>query len=172
MHIMIDLETLDTKPSSVILSIGLVAFDENGIKEQLYLVPTIQDQLDMGRTVSESTLTWWMGQKDEAKAVFKHQPKVNFLNAMLQVSGFAGRFKKGKVWGYGASFDPVLLEDALRSCKMESPWKYWDVRCLRTFCDENKAPLPKNTGILHNAIDDAVRQAYHMIEVWGKNVKN
>lgn len=91
---------------------------------------------------------------------------------MTQVVGLASRFPKCKVWGYGATFDPVLLEDALRMCKMESPWKYWDVRCLRTFCDENKAPLPKNTGVLHNAIDDAVRQTNHMIEVWGRNVKN
>lgn len=168
MNIMIDLETLDTAPSAVILSIGLVAFNKEGIKQKLYLVPSIQQQLNKGRTISESTLMWWMGQNSEARKVFTDE-KRDFLSTMKDVNGFISGYPRSKIWGYGSNFDPVLVDDAFRSLNLTTPWKYWDVRCLRTFCDENEAPLPKNTGVLHNAIDDATRQAEHMIAVWKKD---
>ena len=56
-HVMIDLETLDTLPHAVILSIGAVKFNEKNIDDgAFYRVITIQSNLDEHRTISPSTL--------------------------------------------------------------------------------------------------------------------
>ena len=62
LHAMIDLETLDTKPSSQILSLGAVKFNALSNEEpysDLYLKPDIDQQNKKGRTTSESTIEWW-----------------------------------------------------------------------------------------------------------------
>ena len=47
--IMIDLETLDTSPYCVILTIGVVRFDPKGmgVVERLELRPTVEDQTEI-----------------------------------------------------------------------------------------------------------------------------
>ena len=47
--IMIDLETLDTTPNCVVLTIGAVIFDPKGmgVIEKLELRPTIEDQTEI-----------------------------------------------------------------------------------------------------------------------------
>ena len=67
--LMIDLETLDTSPYCVILTIGVVRFDPKGmgVVERLTLKPTIEDQTDIhGRIINEDTLRWWSTQSPEA----------------------------------------------------------------------------------------------------------
>ncbi len=54
--IMIDIESLDTGPDCVILTIGAVLFDPKGqgIIERLELRPTIEDQTELyNRTINE-----------------------------------------------------------------------------------------------------------------------
>ena len=59
-HVMIDLETLDTSPTTVVLSCGMVEFDPNNGKVSVghgvTLYRSIQEQFEKGRTVSVSTL--------------------------------------------------------------------------------------------------------------------
>lgn len=166
---MIDIETLDTSPSAVILSVGLVGFTKDRILEEQYTVLPIQQQINDGRTISESTLKWWMNQSKEARAVFDTKPTEDSLKlSLVQLSNFISRYNKAKIWSYGANFDTVLIDDLMRTSDVKIPWNYWDIRCLRTFCDDHHAPLPKDAGVLHNALDDARRQAQHMINVWSK----
>ena len=72
-HGMIDLETLDTKPSASILTIGAVKFDPTGdeLKEstcEKFYVKVDLDSCDkLGLTVSQSTLDWWANQSQEAQ---------------------------------------------------------------------------------------------------------
>ncbi len=64
MDLMLDLETLDTKPGGTILAIGAVLFDRdtcwscgNGM---FYMEVNIASQLPFHATVSADTLDWWM----------------------------------------------------------------------------------------------------------------
>ncbi len=94
MELMFDLETLDTKPSAVVLSIGAVVWEakylpsEHKIKwyevDKFLRVLDIQKQLDSGRTVSQATLLWWMDQDPKAKAEAfdrNREPVVESLDA-------------------------------------------------------------------------------------------
>lgn len=170
MNVMLDLETLDTAPTSVILSIGLVAFNQQGITKELYLVPNLQDQIDMGRTISASTLRWWLGQSDQAKRVFQDPNELSVQNTSMLFTGFfEGLGKDVEVWSHGANFDVPMIEDFLRKLKMPFPWTYNRVRCFRTFCNERKRIYRANknpNGTPHNALDDARNQANHVLAVW------
>ena len=67
--IMIDIESLDTGPDCVILTIGAVLFDPKGVGiiEQLELRPTIEDQTELyNRTINDDTLRWWSEQSPSA----------------------------------------------------------------------------------------------------------
>jgi hypothetical protein len=67
--IMIDLETLDTTPYCVILTIGVVRFDPygEGVAEKLTLRPTIEDQTEQyNRIINDDTIRWWGEQSPEA----------------------------------------------------------------------------------------------------------
>ena len=68
-HAMIDLETLDTKPSCQILSLGAVKFNALTNDEphsELYIKPDIDQQDTAGRTASDSTIEWWSKQDPKA----------------------------------------------------------------------------------------------------------
>lgn len=64
--IMLDLETLDTRPSAVIVSIGAVEFDTNGPNplREFYRVLQLPPQLSRGRTECPETLAWWSRQSE------------------------------------------------------------------------------------------------------------
>lgn len=69
------------------------------------------------------------------------------------------------LWGNGSDFDNVILASAYRSCNLEVPWKFWNNRCYRTV----KALRPDikihRSGTYHNALDDAVSQAEHLMRM-------
>ena len=70
------------------------------------------------------------------------------------------------VWGNGADFDLVILENYFRRMGWDQmPWSYKNVRCYRTL--KNLVPdIPfKNTGVAHSAEDDAAYQALHAIQL-------
>jgi len=64
-HVMIDLETLDTRPQCTVLSLGAVKFNPYTKDEphsELYFKISIDDQDRLGRTTSDETIAWWAKQ--------------------------------------------------------------------------------------------------------------
>lgn len=158
-HVMIDLETLDTTAGAVIMSIGGVKFDLDSDEmddKAYYASVSIESNLAAHRTISESTLLWWLKQSPEAQAVF-HEPKQS-LNAALD--GFSAWFGKSTfVWSKGADFDISMLAHAYRGQGWETPWDFFNARCVRTY---SKLPCAKNivvpNALKHNALQDAIAQ--------------
>lgn len=171
MHIMVDLETLSTKPNAYIVSIGAVAFDSRGVHDEFYKVikPTIHDDkfdVEMG------TLQWWMDQPDEARKVFSdlhHEPLELVLTRFSQ---FVEKHlsKDDGVWGNGASFDNVILRNAYDTVgwKDHVPWKFWQDKCYRTIKGMRRDIPLDRIGTHHNAMDDAKSQAFHLINILDK----
>jgi DNA polymerase III epsilon subunit-like protein len=160
MHVMLDKETLGTRADAVILSIGAVKFDLDGDHiddAAFYASVSIDSNLDAGRTIDEDTLLWWMDQSPEARAVFS-EPKTTLNNAL---SDFVEWFGDATyVWSNGASFDIVMMSNALRAAGMSIPWKFYNERCVRTY---KNIPGMKNIKVentlKHNALADAIAQA-------------
>lgn len=161
-NIMIDAETLGTTADAVILSIGAVKFDlETGHIDNLgfYRSVSIESNLDHNRRISESTLLWWFSQDAAAQAVFR-EAKESLLGALTEFSDWVGT-DRYTVWSNGADFDIPMLSHAYTQVGTEIPWQYSDTRCYRTY---KNLPGAKNirapqTGVKHNALDDAFTQA-------------
>lgn len=159
-HVSLDFETLDTTANGVIMSIGAVRFDLDGSAiddEAFYASVSIDSNIAVGRTISESTLKWWMQQPPEAQAVF-FEPKQSLELALDEFSDWFGDSKF--VWSKGADFDIAMMALAYRQFDRETPWEFYNARCMRTY---TKLPGMKNVKVdnpvKHNALQDAIAQA-------------
>lgn len=168
-NIMVDIETLGTNADAVVLSIGAVFFDtttkELGPKFIMNL--KIENQLST-RSINADTLRWWMSQSNAAKKVFSDEAlsTVVVLSAFVKwVEANAPEDGNVKPWGNGSSFDISILEHLLLEYNLKAPWRYNNVRDLRTFKEyvANDAPI-MNAGVKHNALDDAIAQANYVME--------
>lgn len=167
-EVMVDLETLDTGPSAIILSIGAVKFDlDKGTidDEGFYASISVDSNLAQGRTMSESTLLFWLKQPKEAQVVF-HEPKIHLEDALNQFTEWLGH-AKFRMWGNGPAFDLVKVADAYRSFGWDHPWEFWNERCVRTYRSLPGAEkVPKVApAVAHHALHDAVAQAQHVINI-------
>lgn len=178
MRVMIDLETLGTAPGSAILSIGAVAFDpvfgSNPAFPPFYANIEPESCAAFGLTSDPRTVKWWEGQSDEAKAALL----VDRLDLPAAIRAFADWWSKveGKeVWSFGANFDVVLWEEAIRRVtdvlrpRFEAvpPWSYRNVRCARTVM-ALAGVVAENTGTKHNALHDAMAQAEAVSKAYEK----
>lgn len=161
-HVMVDIETLDTSPTSVILSVGAVKFNpytfENPYEKILWR-PGVEEQLNDGRTFSESTLEFWS--KQDA-----HIRESTFTDdGRIPVYEFFKSFNKylvgvDKIWCQGPQFDMVIIEDLYTQYKHHKGWAYWQIMDCRTIF--NMMPRDPRKDIqqnLHSADDDAYWQA-------------
>lgn len=162
-HMMIDIETLDTLNSAVVLQVGWCLFDETKVDTPHEMVMDIQEQIDMGRTISADTLRWWMDQSNIARQ------KVFCANNTYSADDLASRLRTivttcgiEHVWSHGPHFDMAILKDLLG----DSVFHYRSPRDTRTMSllaphATKPAPVTK-----HSAGDDAYAQAQWMQNVW------
>lgn len=177
-HVMIDMETLNTTPDCVILTIGAVTFDPkgSGVIEKLELRPTIEEQTEIfNRTINEDTLRWWSEQSPEAiEEALGDRDRTSFKDCMEKLYKFC--WNKQGVWSNGASFDVVVAETAMRQSLTEYPnpipWPYWSVRDTRTLYDIAGVSLKDGGHVTtHKAVEDAERQAIVVQKGYMKLVK-
>ena len=167
-NVMIDLETLGTKPGSVILSIGAVKFGKEGLGDEFYAAIELDSATRSGLTIDASTVAWWMDQSEEARKVFTESPRDPLFAALKNLQTY---LRKGctesdvKIWGNGADFDNVLLAAAYDVVNLPVPWKFYNNRCYRTMKSMSAVPKPDREGVHHNALDDAKYQALHLVSI-------
>lgn len=163
-HIMVDLETLDTTATGVILSIGATRFDRNGLIADwlFYTTLDIDQQLHAGRTVSGNTFKWWLGQNEAARndIASPSKPTKGVVDALTAFSEWCLASPFDGIWGYGAEFDNAMLANLYRTFGLQAPWMHWQSRCYRTLKGLHPdVDLPERVGTHHNALHDAVHQA-------------
>ena len=172
-HISFDIETLGTKPGSVIASVGAVVFDPKaGIQSAEELMSNafkvlidIRESIAKGMDVSGDTISWWMQQSDAARnATFNPKDKTDVRTldtAAINIASFVRSVDKPFVWGNGASFDISLMEAMFDVVDRKYPWAYTRIRCLRTLknvAQYDEAAIPKNE-LPHDCLADAIYQA-------------
>jgi len=173
---MMDIETLDTRPSAVVISIGVVLFNrrEPGVtmKELNLKFGTKgfrDEQIDMGRTVDKDTVRWWKQQDADAKRIFKQANVESMDEALARLTTFITIGDTNLlIWGNGSDFDNTIIASLYESFGMEAPWKFWNNRCFRTFKGEHGhiARPPEFQGVKHDAVDDARQQALYLQAIY------
>jgi len=165
-NVMLDLETLGTRPGSVIVSIGAVFFDEAGLGPKTTIAIDIADAQREGLTIDAETVRWWLAQSPAAKEAFGFDG-LSLRTALKQFTEWLQTHNQGKaprIWGNGASFDLALLAEAYARCGMDRPWRYSHERCYRTLAAGTCITKPE-PEIAHNALSDAIAQAEHAVQI-------
>lgn len=165
--VMLDLETLGTKPGSAVLSIGAVEFDPSTYElgREFYVVIDKESSLDYGLTVDPETVAWWEKQDPAARTVLTEKG-VPVEEALRQFSEFMSPNSSETLWGNGSDFDNVLLKAVYDNAGVTVPWSYWNNRCYRTMKNMFKQCKLRRTGTHHNALDDAKSQATHLLSIY------
>ena len=176
---MIDMETLATGTKPVILTIGACKFDPladeivNPSMEALYLRLDIESQVELGRDISDDTIDWWGKQSAEAQKEAlgdstPDNPRYTIQEACDKLYKFCWGAKT--VWSNGATADIIWAESAFRQINRAIPWKFWEIRDVRTAFDLGINPqMPEKTE--HHALADAINQAIGIQRVYRELVK-
>jgi hypothetical protein len=157
-NFMVDIETLGTRSYSIILSIGVVAFDlkTGNTGDEFYRTIDVASSKEVGLTSDASTVEWWRKQdKSVRDALTKNTAHIHQVLTQL-LAWFDMQTYERFMWGNSARFDLGLLENAYERCKLIPPWAYYNERCCRTIVALNpeiKNSLPKPTGAHHPIID-------------------
>ena len=167
--LMVDLETLGTRPGCAVVSIGAVFFDIEFDNLGATFYRAIALEKSVGLRVEAETLVWWMQRDAAARRVFSDDDRVSLDRALQDFEDFVRRNTTGEVrlWGNGAAFDNAILAEVYEAAgRMEFiPWKFRNDRCYRTLKSlAPEIPLVR-VGTYHNALDDAVSQARHAVAI-------
>lgn len=177
MAVMIDIETLDTQPTAIVLSLGACRFDYNveelklSREDVFYTTFNVDEQAQAGRTASWSTIKWWFKQSKEAFQAVSGDDSPPFREALNDFAGWLQREPATAIWGNGSDFDNVILANLYRTAGMEPPWNFWDNRCFRTFKnvhDVLNSRKPAEPKVKHHALQDAIFQAEWLIGIFKK----
>ena len=167
-NLMLDLETMGTRPGSPVLSIGAVLFDSTQLGPEFYARISLESCMRAGLQPDASTILWWMQQSDAARReITDPVSQMELRDAVVQFSEFVikNATPPFTVWGNGSDFDNVLLTEAHRAVGIEPPWRFWANRCYRTLKSLAPEVTIARTGTHHNALDDAKSQALHAIQL-------
>lgn len=172
MHdVMIDLETLSTRHDAAILSIGACLFDlASGEIGDTFHHHIALDDSDLRGHISADTVKWWLKQDDAARAAITDNKKtVKLATALFDFREFVPRRKEATFWSNGATFDLVIIRNALDRHNHMVPWQYWQERDTRTLVDAayritgiHAAKSMEFDGVKHDALADAIFQARYV----------
>lgn len=179
--IIIDIETLGTKPGCIILEIGACAMNPD----------TGRIVANFGRRLDEmfigdhpftddmrETIEWWHGPDRVATyyalirrglpGMFPRNPR----DPRTDLEAFCAWWKsvtdghdpkRVRVWANGPSFDISILCAAFDRYGVERPWVCWQERCVRTALEMagyERGSVPwDEAGPRHRAINDARHEA-------------
>jgi len=174
---MIDVETLDTRPTAAVTQIGWCFFDAcvgDACKPPMrsggvFVVPSMDD-----RTSSYDTVKWWLGQSDAARSAFIKGAEKG-ISTGRAIDHFLNEASEyligdGRVWGCGSDFDLPIIADMAYKAGYKVPWKFWNHRCLRTLYELAGYSKADRTVPLtaHEAESDAVAQATDVVKIYKK----
>lgn len=168
--ISLDIETLDTTASAVVLSIGAVVVTPTGIQKEFYATLRMKEQLESGRTIGAYTLGFWLNQPKEVQdATFAEEGSVIPVLTALRMWAACNESQSDNpvpVYVKGPQFDAAIIDHLADTAGVERPIHYRRWRDLRTLeemlrwagqgyhLDQVKADRKNN----HNALDDAREQ--------------
>jgi hypothetical protein len=164
-HVMIDIETHDTVPSAIILSIGARVLYQDEVYDRYphmmtNFYSTIRINSQEGRTASQDTLNWWRGQPP-ASWEAAHCGTEHIVSVLHNFHQFCRQLPKNTLfWCKGVTFDFPILEDAMKEFNIPTPWKYYQLADCRTVFNVFKDFVPKVVNPnAHHAHADACCQA-------------
>lgn len=170
---MIDLEFLNTRPSSAILAIAIVPMNTltKEIGEGTKINVDADDCMRRGMTVSADTIRFWTKQDaaafDDAfdpQARYRNTLELSLVKVTNVLSDIASRGNI-EIWQQG-SLDAAILEHGYDLFGKQPPWEFWNVNDLRTLIKQYPMlELPSPGTNKHQCLADATIQAKRLMAV-------
>lgn len=163
-QVMIDLETMSLSKNAAIISIGAVRFNgDNGtLGDTFYRVVNLKSSQRAGGEIEATTVMWWMQQSDAARLALAGDDGILIEPALKEFNEWIRKESTIGIWGNGADFDNVVLENTYHRLSWTPPWTYKMNRCYRTVAALNPYLPRTQEGTYHHALDDAISQAKHL----------
>lgn len=176
--LMIDIESMGTKPNAPIVSIGAVFFDPDSgdLGPEFYQVIDLTSAMASGAVPDGDTILWWLKQSAEARSAITTSDCISINAALLSLSAFIqdNANDRVKIWSNGANFDGVILRTSYERIGIPCLWKFWNELDVRTIVAmgrvagfDPKRDMPFD-GEQHNALADARHQAKYVSAIWQK----
>lgn len=181
--VMIDIETMSLHPhNALILSIGMIEFDPSGtyrsvgdgaiadlkIGGKMLILPSLEEQLALGREVAASTQKFWRDQSDDARRHWMTPERCALSMALYSVRTFCAG--KKRVWANGILFDLGNLVGLNAQVSGEPLWHYQAPRDMRDRVHDMPStriiptgPTLDIPGVAHEPVYDCIVQAW---QVW------
>ena len=178
MDVMVDIETLGTKPGCVVMQIGAVGFDEEGQKHVFSSYLSYGSQVGLGMMVDRDTEAWWQSTKELRMLREFHgrqirssiAPTTQHLLQSLKTWLSNNFLPTVRIWANSPRFDLGILAHQYDACGIPLPWNFRQERDLRTFLDDHGyarcSDVLPHIGTQHDALSDACYQADVVRKVW------
>lgn len=161
MNIMVDLETLSTSMDAHILTVGAVAFNPQSgeIIDKFYHRVDFKSCEEIDLKKSEDTMFFWRSQPSAVyEEAFGSENRKPIKEVMNEFTKFWNKNNGKEFWCNGANFDEPILSTVFERLHLQKPWKFWNVRCLRTFMSLKNVTMKMFGEVKHNALDDCLNQ--------------
>lgn len=184
--IIIDLETLGTRPGCPIIEIGACAIDPctgriTANFSRRVLCPLTYDTVDRTSKAKAcslphdrfDTMKWWMGDEERKDTLRKILGAgIPLRDALIDLTVWSVKTKRdpdgigtlpARIWANGPSFDIAILAEAYVVTGLPRPWLCYDERCVRTALEmanyEKGSVSWIERGPRHRALNDARHEA-------------
>lgn len=189
LRIMIDKESLSTKPNAAFISMSAVVMDFDAKSPQESLLNRFNMYVDIKSAfeyaehrnghIDPETIMWWFQQSDAARMdqVHGQQEALDLREVLLaftlwvrDVALLYGVHRdRIELWSCGPMQDQNWLENAWKDKlgDMQQSWPWWGVRCGRSFLSTfyKVKEGVANEGTLHVGIDDCCNQARKLFAI-------
>ena len=181
--IIIDIETLGTRPGCPVIEIGACAMDP----DSGFIVGNFSRRVCSGYSfenvkevalgityygwkIERKTAEWWMSEPERAETLRKIMAtpfvadNADALVAFIDwLHGMTDDAAGVRVWGNGPTFDLTILSETLLDADIEVPWHHTWERCVRTALEmagyERGSVAWEEPGPRHRALNDARHEA-------------
>lgn len=164
--VMIDIETMGVRSTSMIVQIGACYFDRETGEVGRTFKTNIQHNTD-DFTIDWSTISWWLEREETARQSILGDA-VSIEEAVVTLRDFLE--DATYIWSH-ATFDIPILLNAFDKCNEKFPIHYTKMRDIRTLVDiknDNKKSTIPREGTHHDALDDCKYQVAYCVEALNK----
>lgn len=169
MQAVLDIESLSTRPDTVILTVGILKFNPYhshiDVNSGIHLKLDVDEQLEKNRHVSDDTVAWWGTQDEKIREdALGDEGRISVNEAIQQINRYLVGVEE--IWVQGPVFDIAALENLYRQYEMPPPWHYWNIRDSRTLFGVHGDPRDKSRKHAHNALVDCYYQGKAIQQVF------
>lgn len=176
-HIVLDIETLGLELDCPIIQVGAVEVEK--IDEKFRITNKFARTISIDSNIaseftnfSDKTINFWNTYKDRLVAMF-NRPVRPIRIVLDELRMFCTSRDTDYYWSKGNCFDFPILENAYNKLNISVPWKYYQVRDIRTIQD----PLFREEGFYdfintHDALEDCTNEAMILTEVLNKQTED